>query len=266
MRAALAALSLLLYLEGAILASESISTSSQLPPLAMRQDQLADFVEGVNSFLVHTNHEIPGCKTSRSRLTLSDQSSAIEFDAAQVKTEVARLHDTQFKLELTYYCYANDAPISKFNLTLGDSEYQRNLAITGTEPEQVQALASMVLSKLSACKRFLTGFSVRSDITAGTFAVFFGGAIIIAILNTKGFKFKGASWLSVLLPTLSWVLLSNLNHWLYKIFPGFALYPGDTSWLVRYAPEIGFAGFLLSLISIFIAIWFQMKPRHVAGQ
>ncbi len=119
---------------------------------------MADIIESINNFVIHANEGVLRCKLNQARVKVSDDSTSVEFSAAEVRNELPRLPEVFFQLEVTYHCFWDEnVPISDLNLTLGDRDYQRTLVVRGSQPDQVEALASMVVSKLTPYSTLLTG-------------------------------------------------------------------------------------------------------------
>ena len=71
-----------------------------------------------------------------------------------------------------------------------------------------------------------------------------------------------------ILSLLGLILLYSLPF--DRILPGFAIYNGDPSFLVRYAPQISFLGLIVSLLGIalsyFLPKWFAHSSKSLTAE
>jgi hypothetical protein len=153
---------------------------------------------------------------------------------------------------LSYLYLWKGAPVSRFQLDLGD--YTRRLSVSGTSVDQVEAISA-------ALERDLSQYSATGGATMRQLA---GPSIGIILLGTL--LFSGAycilerRWRFLGMPILSLVgLMLLLALPLQDLFAGFAVYQGDPSWIVRYAPQLAFAGLIITIagipLSFLIPMW-----------
>jgi hypothetical protein len=233
---------------GCAVADESVARTFQLPNLSMRQDQLADVIESINNFIAHANEHFSDCKSSSVRVTISDNSTSVEFDGAQIRDELHHFPEVFFRSEVRYYCSSHHSvPISHVTLNLGDGSYDRRLVVEGARSDQVEALASMVVSKLELHSKLLTGMRFRTEVGSLFFSILLTATLFVTFLHWRGIRFVGSSWLSFPLTVCAFVLMGYLSDWLFPFLPGFAAYAGDVSFIRRYAAEFGFLALLISV-------------------
>ena len=249
---------------GLVFGAESVSRTYQLPNLAMQQNQMAEIVASIDNFITHANQAFPKCNSDKVRALVSDGSTSVEFDAAQVRNELPHFPGVVFRLEVTYRCFREDvAPINQVNLTLDDGDYGRRLVVQGFQPDQVEGLASMVVAKLNPYSKLFTGSSFRVGVGSLIFTLLFGGSLLISYLQWKGYKLKKLSWFSPVLTISAFLCLTNLTRWLYPFLPGFAAYSGDVSFLRRDAAEISFVGVLATILGLLIAVFTTWRPQSL---
>ena len=145
--------------------------------------------------------------------------------------------------QVSYHYSNDDAPLSTIHMSFDD--YSRRLTVEGIAPEQVDALVAVLAGEISTRGSFVGGFTFRT----------LGGAILlfIAILIVGATRSVDAANRSVrvaffltALGIVAAVFFFPWERWL----PGTAVCVEEPGFIVRYAPQFTFAGFLLALIAL----------------
>jgi hypothetical protein len=142
------------------------------------------------------------------------------------------------------YSYSwTDAPISKVELDFDD--FSRRFTVTGTAADQVDAISA-------ALERDLSHHSAIGGYTLRSLAVVFTSIILLSVLLVSGaFCVSERQWRFLGIPIFSLLgLVLLLNLPLEDLLAGFALYQGESSWIVRYEPEMALAGLMLTIVGI----------------
>ena len=69
--------------------------------------------------------------------------------------------------------------------------------------------------------------------------------------------------MSIVFSLLGLILLFTLP--LKDLFPGFAVYEDEASWIVRDAPQIGFVGLIITIVLSFLIPMWLGKHNNQAG-
>jgi hypothetical protein len=170
--------------------------------------------------------------------------------------ENARIPKTAYALSYSYSW--TGAPVSSLELDLRD--YGNKLSVAGPAVEQVEAISA-------ALEHDLAQHSAFGGATARTF----GGLIIVivfTVLFSIGWQLcvTQRQWRFVGILIFSFaglVLLYTLPF--REIFPGFAVYQGEPSFIVRYEPQIAFGGLILTIaLSFLIPMWQEARRKETA--
>jgi hypothetical protein len=174
----------------------------------------------------------------------------------------ANAHIPKAAYALSYSYSWTDAPVSKVELDLGD--YRRRLIVSGTAVDQVEAISAALEHDLSQ----------YSAIGGTNMRLFAGGSIGVILLGSL--MFSGAycilerRWRFLGMPIFSLVGLMLLLALPFQdLFAGFAVYQGDPSWIVRYAPQLAFAGLIITIAGVPLSFLFlrgEMPDEKRAGQ
>ena len=138
-----------------------------------------------------------------------------------------------------------DAPVSKLDLDLKD--YSRRLSVSGTAVDQVEAITAALEGELSQ-RSAMGGDTVRLNITMIAFFFFLTVGVFIGAfcLHSGQWRYLGVPILCLVGAVLLFVLP------LKEVFPGFAMYQGEPSWIAQNTPQIGFVGLIITIILSFV--------------
>src|SRR5437667_7888210 len=157
-------------------------------------------------------------------------------------------HISKAAYALSYSYSWAEAPVSKLELDLRD--YARHLSVTGTAVDQVQAISAALEGDLSEHSA-IGGDNVRLNLVGATVIV-----LLMSLTFGAAYCFLEKKWRFLGIPIFSLVGLILLFMLPLKdVFAGFALYEGEASWIVRYAPQIGFVGLIITIVLSLIIPW-----------
>lgn len=160
-------------------------------------------------------------------------------------SKLESLPDETYALNYDYSYDSDVYPITSITITFGD--YRREIEIRGFSAQHVEAIKNTLRADFLKHSTVIGGAKFRYF--AGLIALLVGLILVnIALSMLSGKK------------TLGWILLVCCGLFFYGLLslpfdswlPGFAIYREDPSFLVHYAPEIGFIGVLLGAIGIAI--------------
>jgi hypothetical protein len=163
---------------------------------------------------------------------------------------------------LSYSYSWTDAPVSRLQLDLGD--YTRRLSVSGTAVDQVEAISAALERDLSQ-NSAIGGDMVR---TVGGGLLFL--ILVMSLLMSGSFCFVERQWRLLGMPIFSLVGLVLLFTLPFRdIFAGFAVYQGETSWIVRFEPQMAFLAFPLTIASIalsfLIPVWRDARKENLSS-
>jgi len=135
--------------------------------------------------------------------------------------------------------------VSKLDLDLKD--YSRRLSVSGTAVDQVEAITAALEGELSQ-RSAMGGDTVRLNITMIAFFFFLTVGVFIGAfcLHSGQWRYLGVPILCLVGAVLLFVLP------LKEVFPGFAMYQGEPSWIAQNTPQIGFVGLIITIILSFV--------------
>jgi hypothetical protein len=199
----------------------------------------------------------------------ADTSNPIDYEQMELRAGELSVKMTGHVLEATgvkipnvidkfsYNASTRDpAPISRLQLSFSDDF--RTLSVEGQTPEQVDAVFAVVSDDLSKMSSSFGGRNFRS-FGVLLFPVLASGLVIVIFYwfeSRRPILFLPVSLIIALLAAL---IFLPFNVWL----AGFSAVQGDAAFLVRYGPEITFAGFLLSIVGI--AVPFLSRTAGASG-
>jgi hypothetical protein len=96
-------------------------------------------------------------------------------------------------------------------------------------------------------------------------------ALILVLLISGAYCITEREWRFLGIPIFSLLGLVLLFALPFEdILAGFAVYQGDPSWIVRYAPELAFASFILTIagiaLSFLIPMWREAAQKKNEAQ
>jgi hypothetical protein len=163
---------------------------------------------------------------------------------------------------LTYAYSWSDAPVSSLRLVLGD--YTRRLTVSGGAPDQVEAISTTLERDLSQHSTFFGGSKYRTPVEALLF-----GILVPTLIISSAYCVVERRWRALGMPIFSLlavVLLVTLPF--EELLPGFAIYQGESSFLVRFAPQISFLGLIVSAaaipLSYLVPRWLEKRRPQTA--
>ena len=160
-----------------------------------------------------------------------------------------------------YYEYHNPkAPISAVTIRLSDA--WRNLSVSGSSHEQVNALHGLLVQELGNHTTFMGGTGFR---TAGGLILQISAYILmmVALLLMERVTRLSCLVLASLVYFSTWILPWDI--W----FPGTAIYLDSASFIVRYSAAISLAGVVATLLTFVLGIAYATyfaQPMGVANE
>ena len=235
--------------------ADTYKKSIDLPPMKLTYDDLNKVMIALRVQL-KTNSTSPDGSQPDESVTVSDGAVTLQKTGASTFGGADRVPDVA--TELKYYYRNPSGPIEEIWMAFRD--LSRTITIAGLMPDQVDAVEALLRQK----------FSEKSIIMGGDQFRMLGAIMLMAISgalwNIPLWWKKASVVLRVALIAAGiglylCILILPFDRW----FPGFAIYAGPTSFMVRYSAEITFAGLVLSIVffvaSIFIANWFSRRNQ-----
>jgi hypothetical protein len=218
-------------------------------------------IDSANSFDNKADSDI---KFVSERLSIDDGQTVITLSDVKDFGRVSNLPLVAYKV--SYYYRQPNKPISEVQFNLAD--YGRDLTIEGIVPEQVDALFALIGNELESRTTLWGG------ITARLVSVSVGYILLLCIIARLAFKRVEVSWsgihafprpnapfwyvLLMLLFIASIVIIPwsiSFTHFL----PGFAIYSGDASFIVRNNALFGFLGLIIAPILFVLELLINRK-------
>ena len=192
----------------------------------------------------------------RETLTLGTGPNEIQISGHGFPSN-ARVPKAAYALSYSY-SWA-EAPVSKLELDLRD--YGRRLSVSGTAVDQVEAISAALERDLSQYSA-IGGDTVRLFATLIIFLILLAGVLVggaVCVLERQ--------WRYVGIPIVCLIGLGLLFLLPLKdALAGFAMYQGEASWIVRYAPQIGFVGLIITIVLSFLIPMFFTSHRAALPQ
>lgn len=161
--------------------------------------------------------------------------------------------------EFTYSYYNNEGIISEVSLRFSD--YSRKLTVEGSDPNHVDAIFTMLKEQIEKRQTLFGGSSLRGigGLVLGIMASLF---LLLGIEIPLRIDLRDRIFL-IMIGTIIIILLLSLpfKNWL----PGFAVYSGDASWVVRNSAQITFFGVIISIaipLAVPLIRWIRTKPTR----
>lgn len=144
-------------------------------------------------------------------------------------------------------------PVTEISLSFDDP--RRSVKVVGKSIKHVDAIFASITADLSDYETVLGGDFHRL-IVGMLFWMFVNVSCVIAIDSAKRSWTKMVLALPMVLVPISYFALP-WSRWL----AGVAVYRGDASFMIRFAPEISFAGLVLAIIPIAASLIGVLKNR-----
>jgi hypothetical protein len=233
-------------------AGPQFSRSRDLPCLTISSSELDDILRKAHSLIVTANGPAAERQYVREAIKLGVGGDELEIPSYSLSSGIS-LPKAAYEFSYTYY--RSDSPISSVTVDLQD--YSRRLSVTGEAADQVEALTTLLESNLVQHSTAIGGQLFR-----GVLGYFLLVALLLSLITSAAYCWSTRRYSAVGMPicsVLGLVLLLLLPF--DKFLAGFALYQGDSSFLVRYGPQISFISLLTTLagisLSYFLPQWLR---------
>ncbi|MNY12008.1 hypothetical protein D3C86_1450680 [compost metagenome] len=172
----------------------------------------------------------------------------------------ARVPDQIDSFTYMFSSSAEDAPVKRVYVDLRD--YARTLTVEGSSPEQVDAVFITIREDIN---------NLSSVVGGGAWTLLFGVpaylllVMLLVLSSLIWFLDRHPAALVLLIFTataLSLILILPMK----ELLAGFMATKGEPSFLVRYAPQIGFAGLALSVVPILTAVFNRLSSAPQARE
>ena len=236
------------------------SKNTSLPPIVLSFTDLEGILEKTSKLLSTANAQSEQMNYMRKKITISTGNTKVELKGHSLFAHGAKLPEAAYSLSYSYYL--DDGSVS--DVTLDFYDYSRRLSVSGSSPEQVDSIFTSLEKDLLYYSTSIGGTEFRN------FAAFFLFMLLfISLILTGMYCWINKRPRAIGMPILSLLVLVLLLVLPFdKILPGFAIYNGDPSFLVRYAPQISFLGLIVSLLGIafsyFLPKWFARLSKPLA--
>jgi hypothetical protein len=230
----------------------------ELPPLKLSFTAMQSVLDKTANLLAAANVSPARSKEFYFRETLTLQAGPDEIEI-QGHSFPANAHVPKAAYELKYSYSWTDAPVSKVELDFDD--FSRRVTVSGTAADQVDAISAALEHDLSQYSSF-GGTMFREVGGMLAFAIF-----CLSLVMGGSYCIAERQWRALGMPIfaiIGLVLLFALPF--ADILAGFAIYQGESSLIVRYEPQIAFAGLILTiagiLLSFFIPQWLEAGRKE----
>jgi hypothetical protein len=217
----------------------------ELPALKISFADMQSILEKAANLLSDANVNAPKKKEFffRETLTLGKEPDQIEIAGHSFPAN-ARLPKAAYPLSYSYSW--TDALVSKLQLDLRDS--LSRLTLSGTAVDQVDAISAALERDLSQHSSF-GGTMVRMVGGMLAFAIF-----LLSLVMGGTYCIVERQWRALGMPIFSIIGLVLLFALPFgDILAGFAIYQGESSLIVRYEPQIAFAGLIITVAGILLS-------------
>lgn len=212
---------------------QSVTQSVEYPPVAMDYTDLLRIVQRARGFVAQS--------TPDSTLVYSDELSVSDgvrrVSASGSAIDSLRVLAPKKATQVDYRLSQRPAPIDAVTIDLGD--WSRVVRISGSSPEQVEALSALLREDLGAHRALLAGPKLR--LLAG---------VLLLVGSVVWFYLPGArpKWtqLGVFVLAQVAIYLPPWEQWL----AGTAVYTESASFAVRHSGSISLAGLVLAVASV----------------
>jgi hypothetical protein len=232
----------------------------ELPALKISFTDMQSALDKAANLLSSANVEAPKKKEFyfRETLTLGTGPDQIEIAGHSFPAN-ARVPKAAYALSYSYSW--PDAPVSRLQLDLGD--FTRRLTVSGTAVDQVEAISAALERDLSQHSA-IGGAMLRQPAGYLMFAI-----LLISLVYGGGYCIAERQWRALGVPIFSFIGLVLLFALPFNdLLAGFAVYQGDPSWIVRFEPQLAFAGLIITIaaipLSFFIPMWRDTAQKKAA--
>lgn len=248
------------YVFVAVLAGASLSLSAadpqysrtrELPALKMTFEELDAALAKAYNLLGSANSQASNKDQARETLTLRSGPDEIEIQGHAFPPDV-RLPKVAFRASYSYSL--PDAPVSTLRLSLDDAF--RQITVSGTAADQVEAICSSLERDLSAHAVAFGGSLFR-----GMVGYLLATVLMTSFIISGTYCIAERRWRALGMPLFSLLGFALLLALPFdELLAGFAVYKGDSSLLVRFAPQISFISLLVSIVAIPLS---YLLPRWI---
>lgn len=227
------------------------SHKADLPPLRVAYDDLQPVISKAATLIRQANVGA-NSKTLIENVKIGSQASSLEIQGHSFTSEMRRLPRKPHSFEFRYVS-SGSAPVSGVTISLRD--YDRTLTVSGSSPEQVDALFSALREELEAIST-----PVGGDVQK--FILGFVLLVILIVFTLEGLAFMIQTrtlehwWVPTLCAVMFGVMFFSPLH---ELLDGFLLVATDPSFLVRYGPEIALVGLLVGIAPLLLRLFMSKK-------
>jgi hypothetical protein len=205
----------------------------------MSQDDLARLLTQVQH-LTRGSEQGPESERRivRDELALSD--GVRRFQVSQTYSPPTLKSAPAVAYKVSYNFQSRDEDVSNVSIELRD--FSRSVSVTGADEAKVEAVAQLIGAGLRDHETLSGGPLFR---LVAAFLVFLLSPLTYRLFHDwRGVAFGASTY------ALGFVVFFGTS----RLFPGAAVYRGEPSFLVHFAPEISFAALILAAISLLIPV------------
>jgi hypothetical protein len=226
------------YLKGA---EPLYSKTINLPPIKMNYSDLQELLDKVSKVILTANPQYNPDKYLEENVTFSTNKVKIEISGHSFLSSSARLPKASYRFSYSYYYSGNTISIVNIDF----SDYSRTFSVSGSSPEQVDALSAMLEKDLLNFSSSIGGSWFRTVIgLVKFFLICLIFLVTLYCIVEKHIRLIGVPIFSLIILICLYLLPFN------DILSGFAVYTGDSSSLIRYGPQMTFWGVMITIIGI----------------
>lgn len=231
-------------------AQANYTKTAEIPPLRVAFADLQSVLDKTEKLLASAN---AGAKPQREELALKSGATRVTIPGRTLAPQNAKIPD---KLDsLTYsYLLTGQAPITRVDWDFSD--YRRTLTVTGDSPEQVDAIFTATREDLTNISSAIGGTFIKSFLT---FPAYYFLIIIIGWCGAEWRSTRSATSLRILISAACVVLLLTVLP-IDDLLAGFLAIRGESSFMIRYGPQISFIGLALAALPILLSVTRFLRP------
>ncbi len=239
--------------------SNQFQKSIVLGPLKIEKSEFIPVVEKIKSLLETSNLNLSSNGENRLEVStvFEDNEKGIErLDRWPTTQDLNSTFSQVYSFSLDYRFGKYDSKPKVKTLKLSFSNYENKIEVSGYDKNQIESVIGTAEKEFRNFNS-LGGTKLHSVIPGVCFMLMFLWSILGKSL--KNFPIPNWIYWSVLVLIMSGFYLALFSGLTSKYLPGFLLFSSDTSFLVKYGPQISFFSLLLGVVSIILTFYFAKR-------
>jgi len=219
----------------------------EISSLRMTVSDFDDILNNTRSLIKNANKSTP-TENTRETISLSHNGNTLKLDKWDTLNSKTLTLNYITGVEYEYYS-TSQSPITRVNISL--RSYNREITVTGTDNTQVDAISSVLTTKLDEHSNFFS-----SDL----FKLLGMSALIIIGMVILNIRKNGKEHILAISIGCSFLLAPTVLPW-SNWLPGVAIFSDTSSFIDRHINVISVIGVALAVISIFMTLLLHNKKQ-----